>query len=294
MAESPVISIGMPVFNAAGSLRAAVNSILQQDFIDWELLLIDDGSSDDTLQLARSFADARIRVISDGCNRGLAARLNEAVRQSRGEFFARMDGDDIAFPERLSVQMDYLRRHPDVDLAGGWALIFDSAFVLRGRRETPEQHEAICAVPWSGFPVLHPAYMGRTSWFRRFTYDETLPRAQDQVLLAGACTVSRFANVQALILAYREDVPGFAKLWAGRRCMLRGLLAAYLGQQRYVWALRALLAQGMRMAADIAGAVLPPLRQAQLQRRSCVADESDHARWQQLLERIASVQDPHG
>jgi len=293
MADSPVISIGMPVFNAAGSLRAAVTSILQQDFTDWELLLIDDGSSDDTLQLARSFADERIRVIADGENRGLAARLNQAVQQSRGEYFARMDGDDLAFPQRFSAQLDYLRKHPDVDLAGGWALVFDSSFTLRGKRATPESHAAICSAPWSGFPLLHPSFMARRSWFEQHPYDESLPKAQDQVLLADACLNSRFANVQQLVLAYREDAPGLGKLWSSRRCMLRGLLRAYFRQGRITWALRALAAQCMRMLADLLATVLP-LRSVQLNLRSSGASASDAAQWQALLVAVEEKDAPHG
>lgn len=83
MGKPPVISIGMPVYNAARTLRTAVDSILQQDFADWELLIIDDGSSDGTADLARSFADGRIRVFSDGYNRGLAARNNTSLNNQR-------------------------------------------------------------------------------------------------------------------------------------------------------------------------------------------------------------------
>lgn len=290
--RGPLISIGMPVFNAAGSLRAAVSSILQQDFADWELLLIDDGSTDDTLELARSFDDARIRVLADGKNRGLAARLNEAVVQSRGEFFARMDGDDIAFPDRLSAQLAYLRAHPEVDLAGGWALVFDSSLGLRGKRTTPESHEAICAAPWSGFPILHPAYMARTDWFRRHPYDEHLPKAQDQALLAAGCTGSRYANVQQVVLAYREDAPSLAKLWASRRCMLRGLLRAYLSQGHPGWAVRAVAAQGVRMLADLVATLLP-LRRTQLKMRSGEASPADQQNWQQLLDSVDTVGRSH-
>jgi len=293
MAKAPVISIGMPVFNAAGSLRAAVASILQQDFTDWELLLIDDGSSDDTLQLARSFEDERIRVVADGKNRGLTARLNQAVQQSRGEYFARMDGDDLAFPQRLSVQLGYLREHPDVDLVGGWAVVFDSAYLLRGKRATPESHAAICAAPWAGFPLLHPSFMGRRSWFEQHPYDESLPKAQDQVLLANTCLSSRFANVQQLVLAYREDAPGLGKLWSSRRCMLRGLMRTYLRHDRRGWALRTLAAQSLRMLADLVATLLP-LRAAQLKMRSVPVSGEDVDSWKSLLTSIDGRADAHG
>lgn len=287
MNGAPVISIGMPVFNAASGLRPAVNSILQQDFGDWELLLLDDGSTDGTVELARSFSDARIRVFSDGKNMGLAARLNHAVRESRGAFFARMDGDDLSLPKRFSTQLAYLKEHPAVDLVGGWAWVFDSAMHLRGKRSTPESHAAIQASPWSGFPMLHPAWMGRIEWFRRFAYDESLPRAQDQALLAAACADSCYANVQQVVLAYREDDPSLAKLWAGRRCMLRGLLRASLARGDFGWAARSVLAQGTRMLADLVATRLS-LRGMQLRMRSGLVDEADTALWLHLLRDVGA------
>ena len=293
MADTPVISIGMPVFNAAKSLRSAVVSILLQDFQDWELLLIDDGSTDDTLAVARSFDDVRIRVLSDGVNRGLAVRLNEAVNESRGECFARMDGDDIAFPTRLAQQLTYLRAHPEVDLVGGWALVFDSASELRGRRMPPEAHEVICASPWTGFALMHPTFMARTEWFRAFPYDESLSKAQDQVLLAGTCLLARFANVQDFVLAYREDMPGAGKLWASRRCMMRGMFRAYTAIGRKGWAWRVVASQGLRMLADIP-AMLPLVRRRLLSRRSGAVGAGDVERWQDLLLRIATRSSSHG
>ncbi len=98
MAVSPLVSIGMPVFNCEKTLRATVASILNQDYGNWELIIIDDGSSDMTLDTARSFTDPRIRVVPGAGNLCLPARLNEAVGLSRGKYFARMDGDDISYP----------------------------------------------------------------------------------------------------------------------------------------------------------------------------------------------------
>ena len=291
MARQPVISIGMPVFNASRTLADSVASILQQDYTDWELLILDDGSTDGTAELARSFADPRIRVLADGRNRGLAARLNEAVGLSRGEYFARMDGDDIAYPQRLARQLEYLRQHPEVDLVGGWALIFDSEFSVRGRRMTPESHAAICAAPWSGFPLLHPTFMAKKAWFVRFPYDESLGKAQDQVLLAHACNAGRFANVQEIVLAYREDLPTLGKLWASRRCMLRGMFRAYMAQGRSAWAWRVVLAQGIRMLADLL-ASLPALRARQLGRRSVPMAAGDEQGWQALLSRLHDAGSP--
>ena len=281
----PLISIGMPVYNAEKSIRAAVDSILWQTCADWELILIDDGSGDATLRIAHAYDDARIRVFSDGCNRGLAARLNEAVARSRGTYFARMDGDDIAYPERLARQLDYLQTHPDVDLVGSMAVVFTSDGVVRGTRRMPESHEEICDSPASGFAMMHPTFFGRRAWFTRFAYDERLSRAQDQALLASAFMKSRFANVPQVLLGYREDAPSISGLLASRRCLAWGMGAAYW-PERPLLAMRAVSVQMLKAAADVLFSQ-PALRRRQLARRceSVHFDELDewNALWEMLM-----------
>src|SRR5260370_39399684 len=120
--QRPSVSIGMPVCNCESTVRAAVQSILNQTFNDWELLVIDDGSSDQTVNLVRTYVDPRIRVFADGKHEGLVARLNQAIGLSRGRYFARMDGDDISYPERLALQVEFMTQHSETDLVGGGVL----------------------------------------------------------------------------------------------------------------------------------------------------------------------------
>ena len=104
----PLITVGMAVHNQSELVGAAVRSILNQTFSDWELLALDDGSSDRIQSVLRSFTDCRIHVIHDGRRLGLAARLNQLVDMSQGLYFARMDADDVAYPERFQRQVDFL------------------------------------------------------------------------------------------------------------------------------------------------------------------------------------------
>jgi glycosyltransferase involved in cell wall biosynthesis len=106
--SQPLVSVGMPVRNCGKTLRAAIRSILWQTYPRWELLILDDASTDKTVEIARSFDDSRIKVLVDGVRRGLPARLNEAIFQSNGQYLARMDGDDVAYPERLERQIRFL------------------------------------------------------------------------------------------------------------------------------------------------------------------------------------------
>src|SRR5690349_16140442 len=116
--RSPLLSVGLPVFNAASTLPLAISSIVAQTFRDWELLILDDGSSDSSVAVANGFRDSRIRVISDGRHAGLSERLNQAVALSRGRYFARMDADDCSYPERFERQLGFLQHNREVDLVG--------------------------------------------------------------------------------------------------------------------------------------------------------------------------------
>ena len=157
MTAQPLVSIGMAVHNSEATLASAIQSLMNQTYTNWELLLADDGSSDNSLAIARSFNDPRIRIFTDGENRGLAKRLNELVAVARGELFARMDADDIAYPERFARQVAILTANPVVDLLGTSAIVFNGlgepVSLMRCRQTLVE----FCRRPWNGFNVLiHP------------------------------------------------------------------------------------------------------------------------------------------
>jgi glycosyltransferase involved in cell wall biosynthesis len=112
----PLVTVAMPIYNAGKYLRPAVLSIMQQTLTDWELYIIDDGSTDDALSYIADVQDSRIIIIKDGQNKGLAARLNEVINLAKGRYFARMDQDDFSYPDRLSKQVDVLEVNLDLDL----------------------------------------------------------------------------------------------------------------------------------------------------------------------------------
>src|SRR3954468_5693657 len=121
---APTVSVLLAVYNARRYLRQAIDSILAQTFTDFEFIIIDDGSTDDTLAILREYEkrDGRIRLISRP-NKGLTTTLNEGLALARGEFLARMDGDDVALPTRFEKQVTYLRDHPECVLVGSRVLL---------------------------------------------------------------------------------------------------------------------------------------------------------------------------
>jgi glycosyltransferase involved in cell wall biosynthesis len=199
------VTVAMPVFDSAATLELSICSLLNQSCGDFELLLCDDGSDDQGLAIARSFNDPRVICWRDGRRLGLPARLNECIDRARGPYLARMDADDIACPDRLAQQMAFLVDHEEVDLCGGGAMVFGKYGRPPWRFNPPTDHGEIIRSPSLGFPLLHPAWMGRIGWFRRWRYDESIRLAEDQELLLRSYRDSRFANLPQIVLGYREE-----------------------------------------------------------------------------------------
>jgi glycosyltransferase involved in cell wall biosynthesis len=202
---SPLVSIGMPVLNCEATIKTAIQSIVNQTYSNWELILIDDGSKDRTLEIAKSFKDSRIQVVSDGLNMKLPGRLNQAIAQSNGKYFARMDGDDISYPERLQRQVGYLESHPEIDLLGTQTIIFGGDGQARGKTSGKCCHSEICCRPWAGFSMAHPTWMGKVSWFSMHQYRSDAIRMEDYDILLRSYKDSQFACLPDILLGYRVE-----------------------------------------------------------------------------------------
>ncbi len=251
--SEPLVSIVMPVFNAERTLHATLRSIVWQSHTHWELILIDDGSTDATLAMAHAaaLADQRLRVLAGISNEGLAARLNQAVSLARGQYIARMDADDIAYPTRLAAQVKFMSEHTDCDLTGCAALIFDDAGQVQGKFALRLSHAEICARPWAGFPLPHPTWLGKREWFARFGYSPDYRKTQDQDLLLRSYTTSRFACVPEILLGYRQERRTLQKLLTGRKNFARSILREALRQNAVPAGLAGLVWQGAKAMVDL-------------------------------------------
>ena len=193
--NQPLVSIAIPCYNCSRFVENAVRSVINQTYQNWELLIIDDGSRDNTLEIVREFKDSRISVFSDGYNKGLPTRLNESIKWAHGEFYARMDADDIMHKERIAKQVAFILDHPQVDVLGCSAYIInDSNNVLRKRIVKNDQR---------GF--IHPTVMAKTSWFNNNQYNEDMKRSQDIELWLRTKDISCFANMSDCLFYYREE-----------------------------------------------------------------------------------------
>lgn len=221
MTRHAVITIGMPVYNCEATVAEAIASILNQTFEEWKLVVYDDGSTDGTVLRVRRFDDPRIQVVEGGRNRHLASCLNTIVAGCKTEFFARMDGDDIAYPKRLEVQLGTIKRDATLDLLGGSSVIFDDGGLAHGVRQSAQTHVEICGHPWSVSNLAHVTWVGRTSWFQRYPYDAQALYAQDRDLLTRTRCTSRFGAVSDVVMGIRESRPQWRKLLPSRKQMLK-------------------------------------------------------------------------
>jgi len=205
--KAPALSVVMPVYNAEQYLAEAVDSILQQTFTDFELIAIDDGSTDGSGALLETYADRDDRVcLISRENRGLVATLNEGIDRAKAPLVARMDADDICYPERFAIQMAYMAEHPDVLCLGGrFELIDGENRLLTQLTEAPLDDAGIQQKLLSGVCVIsHPSVI-----FRRDAvidagyYDPDTMLAEDLDLWLRLGERGKLAIVPEIVLRYR-------------------------------------------------------------------------------------------
>lgn len=292
MAEHPLVTVAMPVFNAGRHLRLAVQSIVHQTFTDWELLIIDDGSTDDAIKGIADIVDSRIRVVMNPRNLGLAATLNVGIDLARGEYFARMDQDDIAYPERLAKQLDVLRQDPRLDLVSVRCLTISAANEPIGLLPYAQSHEALTARPWLGFYLPHPTWMGRTAWFRRHRYH--LPEihlSEDQELLLRSHSSSRFATVPEVLFGYRiRERKDWKRQARTRRAQLKMQLMHFVRAGQFSYALLSLLAYCARTGMDLVNALLPGSGRLGAHKPMRI-EEAELKRWHTVLDGLMQAGD---
>ena len=283
----PVVSIVMSMRNGASTVDAAVRSVVGQTLHEWELIVIDDGSSDNSAMIVEGFCDERIRLVRESTSAGLAARLNQAVALSSAEFIARMDADDISFPERLSRQVAYLRDHPELDLVGCGAVVFRSGGELVGEMPVGLRHQDLAGRPFVGFPLPHPTWCGRANWFRSNPYNAKLRYAEDQDLLLRSFRHSRLGALDTVLLGYRQDQLALKKLLPGRTAFMGSVWRNAISTREALPALAGIATNCAKGAADIATLAFGLNRQMQRRRLKPVSPAT-RQEWRQLQEALTS------
>lgn len=199
----PLVTVVMPAFNASSHISHAINSILSQTFADFELLVIDDGSTDGTASIVRSYTDRRIRLVSHERNRGLSAARNIGLGHAAGEFIAWLDADDWSQPDRLGWQVSVMRRNPDVGICGGWVRPFGG---VENRRWTyPKTDRYLRTQLLFDDPLATSAVMMRRSLFTegQIQFDPEMAPAEDYDYWQRASALCRLVTIPRVLAHYR-------------------------------------------------------------------------------------------
>ncbi len=207
----PLVSVLMPVYNAAGTVAAAVDSIQGQDFGAWEMLAVDDGSTDGSTEILEGLAqkDPRIRVLRIK-HSGIVAALQTSAADAKGTYLARMDADDLARPERLRLQLDCFASDPGLGLCGGRVRMMGDS-IGSGRRRYEAwvnaltSHEVIVREIFVECPLPHPTFMISRKWYDRIGGYQECPWPEDYDLVMRLWRVgARFAKPEAAVLDWRD------------------------------------------------------------------------------------------
>jgi glycosyltransferase involved in cell wall biosynthesis len=236
VAESnPLISVILPTYNGGEYLAEAIESILNQSIADFELIAIDDGSTDSSLAVLKSYEskDCRIKVITRP-NKGLANTLNEALFLARGKWIARMDQDDIALPLRFEKQLDYLK-FSGADIVGSWVKRFgakDNRTVM-----LPQSDDAIRMALLFESPFAHPAVMMRAELAQELGYNHKWDKAEDYDLWVRAAIAGwKMANVPEILLLYRVHATQISTAASNRQSQLSlGIRKLYWSHMFSLW-----------------------------------------------------------
>lgn len=198
----PQISVIMPVYNSNQFLEESISSILNQTYKKFELLIIDDGSKDQSLRTIKTFKDSRIRLISHKTNRGIVDSLNEGIAMSRGEYIIRMDADDISLPNRFETQVNFMKNNPKVGVCGSWIEVFGKYNYIW---KTPVTDSEIKLKLFFESAIAHPSVCIRKSVLvnNNLRYDSKFQYAEDYMLWYKISKVSLLANIPKVLLKYR-------------------------------------------------------------------------------------------
>lgn len=201
------ITIAIPFYNAEDYLLEAIRSVFAQTYKDWELILIDDGSTDNSLKIATSVKDDRVRVLSDGKNKKLAGRLNEVTKLAKYDFIARMDADDLMVANRIEVQMKEFAENPDLDIVTTGVFSVLNNLELKGVRGNNFVNPSFDDIITKRVGITHAALIARKSWYERNEYDESLKIAQDLDLWIRSSKKNdlKIKSIAIPLYVYREE-----------------------------------------------------------------------------------------
>jgi glycosyltransferase involved in cell wall biosynthesis len=201
-AVHPEVTVLMSVYNGETYLHEAIESILNQTFSNFEFIIINDASTDNSIQIIQHYQDKRIKLIHNQKNLGLTKSLNKGLKLAKGKYIARMDADDISLPERLEKQVNFMNNRPEIGICGTWFQFSSENKIKRH----PTTHKEILTALFDNNAIGHPTSMLRKSILTDFNlcYNETFLAAQDYELWVRGAKVTQLANISEVLVFYRS------------------------------------------------------------------------------------------
>jgi len=197
-------SVIMSVYNGAKYLSQSIESILNQTFQDFEFIIVNDTSTDKSLEIIENFKNPKIKIINNPQNIGLTKSLNIALKESKGEYIIRMDADDISLPSRLKEQIDFMDKNPNIALAGSFAEIIDENDQVISIKKKPTDHKLIKFNLLTGNPFIHPSLIIQKNIIQENKiYNESFPYTQDYELISRLSQKYQLANIPKVLIKYR-------------------------------------------------------------------------------------------
>lgn len=200
MPQTPKISVIMSVYNGEKFVAEAIDSVLRQTFGDFEFIIIDDGSTDSSLAIIKSYSDKRIKLIENEANIGLTKSLNKGIAVARGKYVARMDADDISMPKRFEKQYNFMEKNPEIGVLGGQEITFGNKRLIKTSYLLDEDIKCFAAF---NNPMNHPTIFARAELLKRNPYNPDFRYSQDYELWARLLPIAKFANCKSIATAYR-------------------------------------------------------------------------------------------
>ena len=268
-----LITVALPMHNNKETIALTIKSIINQTYCNWELIIINDASSDGSEEIIEGFHDKRITLINYEKKRGVANSLNEIIDRAKGDYFARIDGDDYCYSNRFEKQLKFMKEHPSVDLIGCNLAIIDNQGNLLGKRI----FNNIANNSLSNIYIPHPSFFGKISFFKKHRYKSPPYSAQDQDLLFRAYERSNYAILDEILVCYRETL-NIKKIAKTRIDLIRSRFQA---KKSYSQFLRLAINQLAKLTID-ALAISTGLNYKILKHRCTSLTKKERADWLKL------------
>lgn len=205
--SNPLVSVIMPAYNSEKYISEAIESILDQSFKDFEFIIIDDGSTDETWDIIQKYKmkNQRIIAVKNEINLKMTKALNKGINLARGEYLVRMDADDWSYPYRIKAQVEFMQHNPNIVVSGGSIEVCDERLVVKNKRKYPNSDKDVRKKIFRYNPFAHPSTIFRKDKVLEVgKYDERLPLTQDYDLYFRLGKVGKFANLDRVLIKLRN------------------------------------------------------------------------------------------